>query len=119
MRASYLIALLVLPAVARADVLDNAPSLVLLLAVVLVGTVGALLTARYRPALLAVVLAFVGLFFAMQYTQLLDPTVGPDLRAEAGAFYTFVSWSGLLFVVAGGAIGYWLRHRHRVASKTR
>jgi hypothetical protein len=89
--------------------MDNAPSLVMLLAVVIVGTVAAFLTSRYRPLLLVVVLAFICVFFAIQYAQLLDPVIGPEVRAQASAFYVFVSWSGLFFVFAGGVIGLLVR----------
>lgn len=93
--------------------MDNAPSLMMLLTVVFAGAVGAFLASRYRPLLLAVVLAFVGVFFAVLYAELLDPAIGPELRAEAGHVYVFLSWSGLFFVVAGGLIGLLLRRRHR------
>ncbi len=89
----------------------------MLLAVVLTGTVGAFLASRYRPLLLAVVSAFVGVFFVAQYAELLDPQVGSQLRAEAGAFYTFMSWSGPFFVVVGGLIGLLVRRGTRTSGR--
>lgn len=97
--------------------MDNAPSLAMLLAVVIVGTIAAFLTSRYRPLLLVVVLAFVSVFFAIQYAQLLDPVIGPEVRTEAGTFYIFVSWSGLVFVFAGGVVGVVVRRS--AGAKTR
>ena len=118
MRTSYLFALALIPLVARSEVMDKEPSLVVVLAVVFAGAIGAFLASRYRPLLLAAVLAFVGTFFAGLYAELLDPAVGPAMRGEAGDFYTFMSWSGLFFVVAGGVIGFLARRRRSASTRT-
>jgi len=117
-RGSYLLTLLLLPTLARAEVMDKEPSLTFVLGVAVAGAVGAFFASRYRPWLLSVVLLVVGVFFAAQYAELLDPSVGPAIRREAGAFYVLMSWSGLFFVIAGAVIGLLVRGRHRVPIKT-
>jgi hypothetical protein len=117
-RASYLLTLLLLPAIARAEVMDKEPSLTVVLSVVIAGAIGAFFASRYRPWLLGVVLLIVGVFFAGQYAELLDPSVGPAIRREAGDFYVLMSWCGLFFVVAGALIGLLVRRRHRAPAKT-
>ena len=118
MRGSYLLILLLLPALARAEVMDKEPSLTVVLGVVIAGAVGAFFASRYRPWLLSVVLLAVGVFFAGLYAELLDPTVGPAICREAGTFYVLMSWFGLFFVIAGAVIGLLVRRRHRMVIKT-
>lgn len=105
MRASYLLTLLLRPAIARSEVMDKEPGLSVVLGIGAVGAIGAFLASRYRPWLVGVVLLVVGLSFAGQYAELLDPSVGPAIRNEAGAFYVLMSWSGLFFVIAGALLG--------------
>ena len=57
-------------------------------------------------------------YAAGQYAELLDPSVGPAIRREAGAFYVLMSWSGLFFVIAGAVIGLLVRRHHRGLTKT-
>ena len=118
MRGSYLLTLLLLPAVARSEVMDKEPSLFVVLGVITVSAIGAFLASMYRPWTVGVVLLVVGVFFAGQYAELLDPSVGPAIRREAGAFYVLMSWAGLFFVIAGAVIGLLVRRRHRVLIKT-
>jgi hypothetical protein len=91
--------------------MDKEPSLTWMLGVVVAGSLAAFIASRYRPRLLAFILVIVGAIFAGQYLELLDPSVGPAIRREAGEFYVLVSWSGLFFVVAGALIGLYVRHR--------
>jgi predicted membrane channel-forming protein YqfA (hemolysin III family) len=98
--------------------MDKEWSLTAVVVFVIVGAIGAFLASRYRPWLLGAVLLVVGVFFAGQYAELLDPSVGPAIRREAGAFYVLMSWSGLLFVLAGAVIGLVLRRRIRAPTKT-
>lgn len=98
--------------------MDKEPSLSVVLGVITAGAIGAFLASRYRPWIVGVVLLVVGVFFAGQYAELLDPSVGPAIRREAGAFYVLMSWSGLFFVIAGAVIGLLVRRRHRVLTKT-
>jgi hypothetical protein len=115
-RGSYLLTLLLPLALGRAEVMDKEPSLTLVLGVVIAGAVGAFFASRYRPWLLGVVLLVVGVFFAGQYAELLDPAVGPAIRREAGILYVLMSWSGLF--IAGAVIGLLIRRRHQVLIKT-
>ena len=75
-----------------------------------------LLVAQVGADVAALVVA--GVFFAGQYAELLDPSVGPAIRREAGAFYVLMSWSGLFFVLAGAVIGLVLRRRIHAPTKT-
>jgi predicted membrane channel-forming protein YqfA (hemolysin III family) len=117
-RVSYLLTLVLVPAVARSEVMDKEWSFTAVVIFAIAGAIGAFLASRYRPWLLGAVLLVVGVFFAGQYAELLDPAVGPAIRREAGAFYVLMSWSGLLFVLAGAVIGLVLRQRIHAARKT-
>lgn len=117
MRVSYFLVTLLLPSVSRAEVMDKELTFAAVLGVVVAGFIGAFFAARHRPWLLAVILPIVGAFFAAQCADLLDPAVGPAIRAEAGTSYVVMSWSGLLFVVAGALIGFLMRRRFRTFAR--
>jgi len=118
MRVPYLLTLLFLPVVARSEVMDKEWSLTAVVVFVIAGAICAFLASRYRPWLLGAVLLIIGVFFAGQYAELLDPAVGPAIRQEAGGFYVLMSWSGLFFVLAGAVIGIVLRRRIYASAKT-
>jgi hypothetical protein len=116
-RFSHFLVAVLLPSASRSEVMDKEPSFAAVLGVIVVGFVAAFLASRYRPWLLAAVLPIVGAFFAAHYAELLDPAVGPAIRAEGGISYVVMSWSGLLFVVAGALIGLLVRRRFRTSAR--
>ncbi|MDD2760728.1 MAG: hypothetical protein PHH11_10605 [Methylomonas sp.] len=100
------------PLFAYAEVMDKEHSLLTISLWCVLGAVAAALAARFRPWLLLVVLPIIGLFFAGQLAEILDPYVGPAMAAEAGVFYVVVSWVAPVLVMVAGGIGFFFRSRY-------
>lgn len=81
-----------------------------LLGTAIVGAFAAFVMARRKPWLLFVFLPVMALFFGAHIAEVMDPSVGPAMAAEAGGLYIFVSWAAPLLVLLGGSIGLALRH---------
>jgi len=105
------LAAFLLPAWARAEVLDKEFSFSTLLVVAVGGAIVAFWLARWRPWLLFGLLPLVGIFFASHLSELLDPFVGPAMALEGGQTYVIASWASPLLVVAAVLAGYVLRVR--------
>lgn len=112
MRHSLFLSTLLLPAWARAEVLDKEFSLSTLVVGAVVGAIVTFWTASRKPRLLVGLLPAVGVFFASHLSELLDPFVGPAMAFEGGQAYVIASWASPLFVVAAAAAGYVLRVRN-------
>jgi hypothetical protein len=94
------------PALARAEVLDKELNLPELVVFVGAGMLAAYLAARYRPWALLIVVPAVGLVLAAHYSEFLDPAVGSAMRNEGGFMYVVATWCAAPLVLAAVAAGY-------------
>ena len=104
-----------LPLTVSAEVMDKETPALFLWLWVFVAPVAALLTARYRPWLLLLVLPVPILFFTGQLLEVTDPQVGPAILSEAGLPYVVGSWVGPVLLVTSVLAGFLWRRRSRSA----
>jgi hypothetical protein len=113
MRPTFLITILMAPALARAEVLDKEFFLSTVVGVALFGSLAAFWAARKYPWVLAVLLPITGMFYWLHLSEFLDPYVGPEMVREGGVAYVVVSWLSPLPVAVSAAYGLVLKRRSR------
>jgi len=112
-RAFGLFAMLLVPSLASAEVMDKEFGLLAVLGWALLGGVATFCAARWLPWALAIALPPIALFFASQFSELLDPHIGPAMLQEAGQNYVVISWLSSLVVIAALTYGLLVRCRVR------
>lgn len=104
---------ILLPAIAHAEVMDKEFSLGVVMAWTLLGSIACFAFARYRPRLLPLPLIVMGIFFSGQLSEVLDPHVGPAIWNEAGPIYVIASWTGPVGLVVAISLGLFARRQSR------
>jgi hypothetical protein len=104
--------ILVLPAVAHAEVMDKEFALSTVLLWTLLGALMIFWSARFKPLALVGTIPIVFGFFALHLPELLDPYVGPAIRSEAGPLYVIASWTGPMLILGALILGRAMRPRH-------
>ena len=110
MRRLFLFTALV-PAIARAEVMDKEFSLSTLVVANLVGAVLIFVAARMKPAWLALLIPVAAVMFWAQVSELLDPYVGPAMVTEGGPIYVVASWAAPVIATVACAAGLLLRRK--------
>lgn len=111
MNRLYLLVFIV-PAMARAEVMDKEASLGTLWIWAVVSSVVLFLAARFRPKLLLVAAPLPVLFFCGQLLEVMDPFVGSGILREAGPIYVASSWVAPVVALCGLVAGILARRRY-------
>jgi len=94
---SFLTMMLLLPAVASAEVMDKEPTIrAVWSTALLLGAAGLLTWSRRHPILGTIAGIFAGLFVWGRHAELTDPFVGPDIVREAGKAYVTQTQSAII-----------------------
>lgn len=97
------------------EVMDKELPLQIVLAWTFIPSSLAFLAAWKRPWLLWIIAPISALFSFGQISELLDPFVGPAMRAEAGLSYLCLSWSSPFILATAIAVGFSLRRSPRMS----
>lgn len=62
--------------------------------------------------------AFFALVPAIGHAELVDPSVGPAMAAEAGQLYVVISYAVPTLILLSGGLGFFIKH-HNVKAKAR
>lgn len=100
-----------------AEVMDKEPSLSSMYLYGLLGSVVAILSARYKPWLLLLALPLPVLYFYGLILEINDPYVGPAILNEAGPIYIFSAYMLSAFLVFSPFIGTICR-KHNMSLKS-
>jgi hypothetical protein len=108
--------LLLVPEMARAEVMDKEPSLLAVWGWAVISAALLFAVVKFRPWLLLGVAPLPALFFYGLLSEVIDPFVGPAMLREAGNLYIVSSWLAPVLPIAGVFAGWWLRRR-RIAAQ--
>lgn len=97
--------LMLLPAIAGAEVMDNVGSLSLVWSWGVGLTAAGYMAGRYRPWLLVGVFLLLLVFFGALISDVTSTDIGPAIQNEAGSFYIGSVWTFPFLVVISAALG--------------
>lgn len=103
--------LLLLPAIAGAEVMDKVGSLSLVWSWGLVLTAAGYMAGRYRPRLLVGVLLLLLVFFGGLISDVTSADIGSAIQSEAGSFYIGSVWTFPFLVAISATLGAWFRRQ--------
>ena len=106
---AFLVLMLAAFGSAHAEVMDKEPSLTQNIVWGLVSSCLCLLSARFKPWLLLVVVPVPSLHFWALFSEIRDPFVGPAMLNEAGEIYIYSGYGLGVLVFASVVVGLWWR----------
>ena len=102
---------LLYPAFGFAEVIDKELSFAALIALAVLGSVGAFVSARLLPWALLLLIPVLAVLFYVHLAEVADPAIRSAMLEEAGTTYVAVSFIAPLLVATCIAIGLYLRAR--------
>ena len=99
------------PSAVYAEVMDKEFSFWTVLLWTVLGVLAVFCSARYKPLVLAGVAPILIGFFALHLPELVDPSVAPAIRSEAGLLYVLISWTASVLLCGALIAGLILRGR--------
>ncbi len=103
--------LMLLPAIAGAEVMDKVGTLSLVWSWGMGLTAAGYMAGRYRPRLLIGVLLLLLVVFGALISDVTSADIGPAIQSEAGSFYIGSIWTFPFLVAISAALGTWFRRQ--------
>ncbi|NML26350.1 hypothetical protein [Zoogloea dura] len=103
--------LMLLPAIAGAEVMDKVGTLSLVWSWGVGLTAAGYMAGRYRPWLLVGVFLLLLVLFGALISDVTSADIGPTIQSEAGSFYIGSVWTFPFLVALSAALGTWFRRQ--------